>query len=125
MGKKARTKAAGPRAALLEGDWFSRAALDALGSTFRRFDSDTDGRLSIAELQAFARTCNGGDEFDEDELEQLTHFETEGGGARARPHNSLFHAAAPRWPFYPRGILAYLSRVLLCSARPPSGHGRS
>ena len=44
----------------------------ALDHVFDRFDEDSDGALSVVELQNFARACNGGDEFDEDELEQAT-----------------------------------------------------
>ena len=64
------------RAALLDnsGD-LSHAAVAAFEHVFNRFDLDKDGALSIAELQAFARTCNDGDAFSDEELEDLRFFE--------------------------------------------------
>jgi hypothetical protein len=43
----------------------------ALVEVHRRFDSDGDGSLSTAELQDFARACNDGDEFEEEDLEAI------------------------------------------------------
>ena len=68
MTKKGRGKSSRP--ALLDGDWFTHEAQEALEQTFLRFDADRDGALSTRELQALARACNGGEEFEEDELEK-------------------------------------------------------
>ena len=58
---------------------------EVLLAVFESFDADRDGALSTAELQAFARACNDGDEFDEDELEQTrTFFETDAAGGLTR-----------------------------------------
>ena len=58
---------------------------EVLLAVFESFDADRDGALSTVELQAFARACNDGDEFDEDELEQTrTFFETDAAGGLTR-----------------------------------------
>ena len=59
---------------LLEGDWFTHKCQTALEQTFARFDTDCDGALNVAELQAFARVCNGGEPFDDDEIDQIGQF---------------------------------------------------
>ena len=63
-----------PRPPLLNGDWFTPAAQQALEHTFKRFDADGDDALSMIELQAFARACNGGESFDDDEIDQIKKF---------------------------------------------------
>ena len=68
------------KACLLDGNELSHALTAALEQTFRRFDGDGDGALSIAELQAFARACNDGEPFGEEELEQLRFFQTNESG---------------------------------------------
>lgn len=83
MGKSGKTKKE-KSATLLCGDWFSSAAQTALEQTFARFDEDGDGLLCVAELQAFARACNAGEEFGQDELDDLKHFDTNGEGALTR-----------------------------------------
>ena len=62
------------REALLDGGSLSAKAVAALTITFERFDADADGALSTEELQALARACNDGEEFDADELEQIGRF---------------------------------------------------
>ena len=83
MAKKGRGKSTRP--SLLDGDWFTHDAAKALEQTFLRFDTDRDGALCTPELQAFARACNGGEEFDEDELEQIKkYFQTDAKHALTR-----------------------------------------
>ena len=80
--KNASSKPASNKVALLDSnDWLSAPLLKALQATFQRFDADGDGMLCVAELQAFARACNYGDELDEDELEQIQqYFDTDHSG---------------------------------------------
>jgi hypothetical protein len=84
MGKKNKgpPRAKGPN--LLVGDWFCPELEAALVSTFERFDQDEDGVLSVAELQAFARVCNDGEEFGPEELEDLKYFNTDKRGQLTR-----------------------------------------
>lgn len=70
MGKNKSNK----RPSLLDGDWFTHGCQLALEQVFRRFDKDRDGALSVEELQAFARACNGGESFDDDEIDQIKKF---------------------------------------------------
>jgi len=63
-----------PRPPLLNGDWFTHTCQKALEQTFLRFDVDRDGALNVAELQAFSRACNGGECFEEDEINQMRTF---------------------------------------------------
>ena len=70
MGKSKPNK----RPSLLDGDWFTHGCQLALEQIFRRFDKDRDGALSEDELQAFARACNGGESFDDDEIDQIKKF---------------------------------------------------
>ena len=37
---------------------------------FARFDADGDGKLNTAEMQAYARACNAGREFDDEVSER-------------------------------------------------------
>ena len=72
MGKKNRQQSgSSPKVPLLDSEeWLSAQLLRALQTVFQRFDADGDGALNEAELQAFARACNGGTELDADELDQ-------------------------------------------------------
>ena len=47
---------------------------EVLTEIFQRFDAASDGVLDEAELQSYARACNAGSEFDEDELQQMRDF---------------------------------------------------
>ena len=73
-----------PPALLDDDDWLAPPLEAALGEVFCRFDADADGAWSTAELQSFARTCNGGDEFGEAELSQVGEFTTDGHGRLTR-----------------------------------------
>lgn len=74
--KKKNAKEKDKKASLLDGDELSHLLQATLEQIFRRFDIDVDGALSIEELQAFARACNDGEAFGEDELEDLRYFQT-------------------------------------------------
>jgi hypothetical protein len=52
----------------------SPAFASALDAIFGRFDRDGDGVLSLGEIQAFARACNDGREFDDEELDEIRDF---------------------------------------------------
>ena len=80
MSPKKDKKDKAKKATLLESGDLSHALTAALEQVFRRFDVDGDGALSIDELQAFARACNDGEEFGEDELEDLKFFQTNASG---------------------------------------------
>ena len=73
-----------PPALLDEDDWLVPPLEAALSEVFCRFDADVDGAWSTAELQSFARTCNGGEEFGEAELSQVGEFTTDGQGRLTR-----------------------------------------
>ena len=47
---------------------------NVLKEVFARFDTDGDGCLSVDELQCFARTCNGGEEMEPEEIEQTQEY---------------------------------------------------
>jgi hypothetical protein len=71
----------------LLGDWSELPAELplVLGEIFDRFDADCDGALSVQEMQSFARACNEGEEFAEEELQQIrTFFDTTASGALTR-----------------------------------------
>ena len=62
------------KVALLDGGDLSHALQGALESVFARFDADHDSALSEPELQAFARACNGGETFEDEELDEIRQF---------------------------------------------------
>jgi hypothetical protein len=68
------------RAHLLGDSWFTPALEAALQQVFTQFDADRDGLLSMAELQAYSRAVNKGQELAADEIEQVhDYFETQDG----------------------------------------------
>jgi hypothetical protein len=69
-----KVKSKTPKVALLDGGDLSHALQGALESVFARFDADHDGALSETELQAFARACNGGETFEDEELDEIRQF---------------------------------------------------
>ena len=88
------------RASLLDGDELSHQLQAALEATFARFDCDGDGALSTDELQAFARCCNDGEGFDEEELKELRFFHVnEAGNLTLKGFLQMYHTqtvARPR-----------------------------
>ena len=95
MGKKNRQQSgSSPKVPLLDSEeWLSAQLLRALQTVFQRFDADGDGALNEAELQAFARACNGGTELDADELDQIQdYFDTDDSGALTlRGFHEMYH----------------------------------
>ena len=95
MGKKNRQQSgSSPKVPLLDSEeWLSAQLLRALQTVFQRFDADGDGALNEAELQAFARACNGGTELDADELYQIQdYFDTDDSGALTlRGFHEMYH----------------------------------
>jgi len=68
------------RVQLLGDSWFTPALEAALQQVFTQFDADRDGLLSMAELQAYSRAVNKGQELAADEIEQVhDYFETQDG----------------------------------------------
>mmetsp|Transcript_29244 Transcript_29244/g.35534 ORF Transcript_29244/g.35534 Transcript_29244/m.35534 type:complete len:212 (-) Transcript_29244:352-987(-) len=81
MGKKSKGKTtkALPRAKFFDSDGGVSTEFDnVLEDIFGRFDADADGALSPEELNAFARACNEGDPFSEEEMEEIsTYFDVD------------------------------------------------
>lgn len=73
-----------PASLLGDDDWLAPGFEAVLTEIFSRFDADGDGSLSVPELQAFVRACNGGEEMDEDELSQLSAFHVDAKGQMTR-----------------------------------------
>ena len=65
-------------------DWLAPGFEAILTEVFSFFDVDTDGSFSVAELQAFVRACNDGEEMDEEEIGQMNSFDTDAKGQMTR-----------------------------------------
>eukprot|EP01095_Lingulamoeba_sp_RSL-Kostka_P003900 TRINITY_DN1501_c0_g1_i1.p1 TRINITY_DN1501_c0_g1~~TRINITY_DN1501_c0_g1_i1.p1 ORF type:complete len:132 (+),score=48.89 TRINITY_DN1501_c0_g1_i1:117-512(+) len=56
------------------------ALTDALKTIFKNFDKDNDGVWNINELQSYALFCNNGEEFSQDEVDQISMLDTNDNG---------------------------------------------
>lgn len=99
MGSKKKGNKREQRASLLDGGELSHALQAALHQVFHKFDVDRDGALSTDELQAFARACNDGDCFSEEELQDLRFFKTtEQGWLTLKGFLQLYHTQTTARP---------------------------
>uniref|UniRef100_A0A7S2DM18 EF-hand domain-containing protein n=1 Tax=Octactis speculum TaxID=3111310 RepID=A0A7S2DM18_9STRA len=91
--KKASKKVTDDRISLMCGTGMSPELVETLDSIFQRFDLDGDGVLSLEELQSFARECNDGEVFEEEEIDQLREFfETDETGQLTREgFHQMYH----------------------------------
>ena len=76
-------------------DAFARA----IGEVFTRLDEDKDGVLNTAELHSLSKICNDGEDFTEEDLEQIREFhEWSNGGLTLNGLKALFHTQAGSRP---------------------------